>query len=291
MIRQLTVIGVGLIGGSLARILKQTGYCGTVVGCGRDATHLKKALELGVIDRFTVDVGEAVTGADMVVVAVPLGAMESCFRSMLGHLADDAVVTDVGSAKAAVIAAARNAFGQLPTGFVPGHPIAGTEKSGVEASFAELYEGKRVILTPLAESAPEAVAKVSAMWRQAGARVDEMSAAEHDETLAATSHLPQLFAYSLVNTLIGMDESKTIFHSAGTGFKDTTRLAASDPVMWRDIALANREAILVALDRYGETLAQLREMIQKGDGAALERSFNQAREARINFTNDVKNRT
>ncbi len=289
MIKRLTIIGVGLIGGSLARILKQKGYCHEVVGCGRDVAHLKKAQELGVIDRFTQSVVEAVSGADMVVVAVPLGAMESCFSAMVGHLAADAVITDVGSAKGAVIAAARRAFGQLPAGFVPGHPIAGTEKSGVDASFAELYQGRRVILTPLAESAPEAVAKTRAMWEQAGAHVDEMAAAEHDETLAATSHLPQLLAYSLVNTLINRDESEAIFHSAGSGFRDTTRLAASDPVMWRDIALANKTAILAAIDDYSKTVAQLRETIQKGDGTMLERSFNRARDARIKFMNDIKN--
>ena len=289
MIKQLTIIGVGLIGGSLARALKQKGYCHEVVGCGRDAASLQKALELGVIDRFTHDVAEAVSGADMVVVAAPLGAMESCFGSMVGHLSADAVITDVGSAKGSVIAAARRAFGQLPAGFVPGHPIAGTEKSGVEASFAELYQGRRVILTPLSESAPGAVAKTRAMWEQAGAHVDEMAVAEHDETLAATSHLPQLLAYSLVNTLINRDESEAIFHSVGTGFRDTTRLAASDPVMWRDVALANKAAILAAIDDYSGTLAQLREAIQKSDGAALERSFNRARKARVKFMNEVKN--
>ncbi len=288
MIKQLTIIGVGLIGGSLARALKQQGYCHEVVGCGRDVAQLQKALELGVIDRFSTNIGEAVSGADMIVVAVPLGAMESCFRAMVGHLAVDAIITDVGSAKGCVVTAARNAFGPLPAGFVPGHPIAGTEKSGVEASFAALYQGRRVILTPLAESAPAAVTKVRAMWEQAGAQVDEMEAGHHDEILAATSHLPQLLAYSLVNTLIDMDKSEAIFRFAGTGFRDTTRLAGSDPVMWRDISLANKDAILTMLDRYGNVLQQLRDAIQKGDGTALEHFFSCAKTARTNFMYEIK---
>ncbi len=290
MIKQLTIIGVGLIGGSLARALKQQGYCHEVVGCGRDIAQLQKALALGVIDRFSTDVGEAVSGADMVVVAVPLGAMESCFHAMIGHLAVDAVITDVGSAKQCVVTAAQNAFGQLPPGFVPGHPIAGTEKSGVEASFATLYQGRRVILTPLPESAPAAVIKVRAMWEQAGAQVDEMAVRHHDELLAATSHLPQLLAYSLVNTLVNMDESEAIFRFAGSGFRDTTRLAGSDPVMWRDIALANKDAILTMIDRYNDTLQQLRDAIQKGDSAALEYCFSRARTARANFMYEIKDK-
>lgn len=288
MIKQLTIIGVGLIGGSLARALKQRGYCNEVVGCGRDGSHLQKAVELGVIDRFSTDIGEAVTGADMVVVAVPLGAMESCFRAMIGHLAADAVITDVGSAKGGVVTAARAAFGELPAGFVPGHPIAGTEKSGVEASFAELYQQRRVIITPLAESAPEAVAKVRSMWQQTGAVVDEMDAAHHDEVFAATSHLPHLLAFSLVNTLVNMDESEEIFRYAASGFRDTTRIASSDPVMWRDISLANRDAILVMLDRYSQELELLKSAVRDADGESLRLAFARAKAARDRFMNQIK---
>ena len=283
MIKQLTIIGVGLIGGSLARALKQAGYCGEIVGCGRDAEHLQKALELGVIDRFSTDVAEAVTGSDMVVVAVPLGAMEACFRAMNGYLSADAVLTDVGSAKASVVAAAKKAFNELPTGFVPGHPIAGTEQSGVEASFAELYQGRRVILTPIAESMPEATAKVTAMWQQVGATVDEMSVTHHDEILAATSHLPHLLAYGLVDSLVGMDDSEEIFQFAAGGFRDFTRIASSDPVMWRDICLANRDALLKVLERYNQDLQVLTASIREQDSEALEIFFSRAKAARDRY--------
>lgn len=291
MIKQLTIIGVGLIGGSLARALKQQGYCHEVVGCGRDVTHLRKALELGVIDRFSTNVGEAVTGADMIVVAVPLGAMESCFRAMIGYLAADAVITDVGSAKGCVVAAARAAFGELPAGFVPGHPIAGTEKSGVEASFAELFKDRRVIVTPVVESAPDAVAKVRVMWERSGALVEEMGVEHHDEVLAATSHLPHLLAFSLVNTLTGMDGGEAMLRYAASGFRDTSRLASSDPVMWRDICLANQGAILAMLDRYAETLGQLRDLIRQADGEALKSTFARAKEVRDRFNNQIHNQS
>ena len=289
MIRQLTIIGVGLIGGSLARALKHQGYCREVVGCSRDAAHLQKAVELGVIDRFSTDIGEAVMGADMIVVAVPLGAMESCFRAMLGHLAPDAVITDAGSAKECVIKAARAAFGELPSGFVPGHPIAGTEKSGVEASFAELYQNRRVIITPVAESALDAVTKVRAMWEKTGAVVDEMNASHHDEIFAATSHLPHLLAFALVNTLVGMDESEEIFRYAASGFKDTTRIASSDPVMWRDISLANRDAILDMIDRYSQELIAVRRAVDSSDSEALREYFAQAQAVRNRFMNQTNN--
>ncbi len=288
MIQRLTIIGVGLIGGSLARALKQAGYCREVVGCSRNVAHLQKALALGVIDRFSTDVVEAASGADMIVVAVPLGAMESCFRSMAGHLADGAVITDVGSAKASVVAAAKRAFGALPSGFVPGHPIAGTEKSGVEASFAELYQGRRVIVTPVEQSSPQAVAKVRAMWQQAGAIVDEMTIEHHDEVLAATSHLPHLLAFGLVDTLVSMDESEDIFRFAAGGFRDFTRIASSDPVMWRDICLANHEAMLSVLGRYQKELKALTASIKNMDGDALEAVFSRAKSARDRFVEQLE---
>ncbi|MFC1751334.1 prephenate dehydrogenase [Pseudomonadota bacterium] len=289
MIRQLTIIGVGLIGGSLARALKEAGYCHEVVGCGRDATHLQKAVDLGVIDRFSTEVAEAVAGADMIVVAVPLGAMESCFSSMIGHLAEDAVITDAGSAKASVVEAAERAFKTLPAGFVPGHPIAGTERSGVEASFAELYQGRRVIVTPVEQSSSEAVSKVIAMWEKAGATVDTMAVTHHDEVLAATSHLPHLLAFGLVDTLINMDESEEIFRFAAGGFRDFTRIASSNPPMWRDIFLANREAMLAVLDRYQKDLEQLKASIEDSDGDAMEAVFSRAKSARDRFAKQLEN--
>ncbi len=280
MIKQLTIIGVGLIGGSLARALKQVAYCKEIVGCGRDAKHLARAVELGVIDRYSTSVADAVQGADMVVVAVPLGVMEALFREMKPHLAEGAVITDVGSAKASVVTAALSAFGKLPAGFVPAHPIAGNEKSGVEASFAELFQQRRVIITPLDDSSPGAVEQVRAMWHQAGAVVDEMAVARHDEILAATSHLPHMLAYALVDTLLNLDESEEVLRFSAGGFRDFTRIASSDPVMWRDISLANRDALVVLLERFSQDLERLTEQVRRGDGEALKRLFERAKTAR-----------
>jgi len=290
MIKQLTIIGVGLIGGSLARAMKQAGYCQSVVGCGRTEAELQRAVELGVIDRYSTDIAEAVQGADVVLLAVPLGAMESCFRAMQGHLKADAVITDAGSAKASVVAAARAVFVDgLPTGFVPGHPIAGNEQSGVEASFVELYQGRRVILTPLESSSADAVETVRRMWQQAGATVDEMVVDHHDEVLAATSHLPHMLAYGLVDTLVSMDESEEIFCLAAGGFRDFTRIASSDPVVWRDICLANRTALLAIMERYQADLEKLTQLVRDADGEALGEIFQRAKSARDRFVDQLEN--
>ena len=280
MIRRLCIIGVGLIGGSLARALRQADYVQEIVGSSRRAEHLQEAVELGVIDRFDTDAARAVQGADMVVVCVPLGAMEQTFRCIAPALAPDAVVTDAGSAKASVVAAARAAFGRIPGGFVPGHPIAGTEKSGVAASFADLYRHRMVILTPLAETDPAATARVQAMWEVAGAEVQCMDVEHHDDVLAATSHLPHLLAFQMVDTLARMSDEDEIFRYAAGGFRDFTRIASSDPVMWRDICLANDRAVLLMLERYQQDLSRLAEAIRAGDGVELERVFRNAKAAR-----------
>jgi len=279
-IKQLTIIGVGLIGGSLARAARRAGICGEIVGCGRSRENLQQACELGVIDRMEQDPARAVQGADLVVVAVPLGAMESVLEQIAPYLAADAVLTDVGSAKASVAAAARRALGAHVSRFVPGHPIAGTEQSGVGASFAELFEGRCVILTPLPESEAQAVARVKALWEICGARVVEMDIAHHDEILAATSHLPHLLAYTLVDTLARMDDSEEIFRYAAGGFRDFTRIASSDPVMWRDICLANREAIVPMLERFAKDLEALTESVRQGDGERLLALFSRAKAVR-----------
>ena len=280
MIRRLCIIGVGLIGGSLARALRRAGLVGEIVGSGRRSEHLQQAVDLGVIDRFDTDAAKAVQGADMVVVCVPLGAMEQVFTTILPALAADAVVTDAGSAKASVVKAARAGFGKLPVWFVPGHPIAGTEKSGVAASFAELYQGRRVILTPLENTDPAATAKVQAMWEAAGAEVQCMGVEHHDDVLAATSHLPHVLAFQMVDTLARMSDEDEIFRYAAGGFRDFTRIASSDPVMWRDICLANDRAVLKMLERYSSDLDRLAETIRTGDGAELERVFRNAKAAR-----------
>ncbi len=284
MIKRLAIIGVGLIGGSLARAVRRAGLCEEIVGSGREVAQLRKAVELGVIDRYDVDIASAVHDADMVVVAVPLGAMEQVLRALAGHVRPDTIITDVGSAKASVVTAARNVFGEVPANFVPGHPIAGTEKNGVEASFAELFQGRRVILTPLPHTDAYALAQVHLLWRTAGAEVVEMGVEHHDEVLAATSHLPHILAYSLVDTLVrmdaGMDNSEEIFRFAAGGFRDFTRIASSDPVMWRDICLANRLAIITLLERFRGDLDALMDLIRAGDSERILAVFSRAKAAR-----------
>ena len=283
MIRRLCILGVGLIGGSLARALKRAGACAEVVGCGRDEASLRRAVELGVIDRYDTDPARAVAGAELVVLAVPLGVMEPVLRAIAPALDARAVITDVGSAKGSVVAAAAAVFGALPARFVPGHPIAGTEKSGVEASFADLFVRRRVILTPLPETDLAAHATVRWMWEQAGAEVVDMAVAHHDEVLAATSHLPHVLAYALVDSLARMQEQAEIFRYAAGGFRDFTRIASSDPAMWRDICLANRAALVGMLDRFSDDLAQLRDAIEREDGATVAEVFTRAKTARDRF--------
>lgn len=287
LIRRLAVIGVGLIGGSLVRALRAVGEVGEVVGCGRGKPNLERALELGVIDRYTHQVDEAVQDADLVFLAVPLGAMGHAFRSMRDHLRPDAVITDGGSAKACVVEACRDAFGKLPPGFVPGHPIAGTEQSGVEASFAELYRNRRVILTPTGFTSPAALDKVERMWRLCGAEVTQMTVEHHDEVLAATSHLPHMLAFSLVDTLAGMKENDEIFRYAAGGFRDFTRIASSNPVMWRDICVANKKALGSVMAYYIDEMKELADAVNRGDADHLQKIFNRAKEARDRYIDGI----
>lgn len=280
LVRQLTIIGVGLIGGSLSRALRQAGAVEEVVGCGRSSEHLQRAQSLGVVDRWTLSPADAVKDADLVVLAVPVGAMVALFGAIKPALRAQAVVTDVGSTKLSVIEAAHTVFGCCPANFVPGHPIAGTEQTGVEASFAELFRERRVILTPSAETDPAAIAKVRAMWQLTGAQLGEMSAEHHDEVLAATSHLPHVLAYALVDHLAAMDDRREIFAYAAGGFRDFTRIASSNPEMWRDIACANRAALTAVLDGYLADLEQLRDAIARNDAGTLLAIFRRAKQAR-----------
>lgn len=288
MIRRLAVIGVGLIGGSLARALRSAGKVGEVVGCGRSAGNLERALELGVIDRYSHDPGAAVEGADMVFLAVPLGAMTSSFQAIRDRLAEGAIVTDGGSVKGSVVADAVSVFGSAPPRLVPGHPIAGTEHSGVEASFPELYRGRRVILTPLSGTDPDAVGQVEQMWRACGAQVCRMSVAHHDEILAATSHLPHMLAFGLVDALSQMRENDEIFRYAAGGFRDFTRIASSNPVMWRDICMSNREALGILLADFSSEMADLASAIRRGDGEHLLAVFQRAKDARDRFVDGAR---
>ncbi len=279
-IPQLSVVGVGLIGGSLALALKAAGVVGEVVGIGRGQANLDKALELGVVDRITQDLAEGVTGADLVFLATPVLTLAQVAASCAPHMKPGAVLTDGGSVKASV---ARDIEPLMPAGvhFVPGHPIAGTENSGAEAAFATLYHGRRCILTPTAHTDSAALELVRQVWEIAGSEVVMMDVEKHDRILAAISHLPHMVAYSLVNAVGSYDryEENILEFSAG-GFRDFTRIASSDPTMWRDIALTNRDALLEMMELCETFLTELKEDIRKGEGDKLYEFFLRSKELR-----------
>ena len=280
LIRRLVIIGVGLIGGSLARVLRAKGEVGEIVGVGRGAANLARAVELGVIDRFTHDPVAAVEGADMVFLAIPVCSITAMTARIAPFLTPGCVVTDGGSVKGEIVSACEPLM--LPgTFFVGGHPIAGTEKSGVEASFPTLYEGRRCIITPSPDTDPDAMAKVVRMWEITGSEVVLMDTAKHDRVLAAISHLPHMVAYSLVNAVGDYDRfDESILKYTAGGFKDFTRIASSDPAMWRDIAMMNREGILELTDFFAAYLAELRALVEKGDARGLEEFFTRSKEKR-----------
>ncbi|MES1926910.1 prephenate dehydrogenase/arogenate dehydrogenase family protein [Salinisphaera sp. T31B1] len=284
------IVGLGLIGGSIARGLRQAGHRGRLTGCVVDAADVATAERLGLVDHVSTELGEAVAGAALVIVAVPVGAMASVFAELGAHLGADTAVTDVGSTKMSVIADARAGLGKAIGRFVPGHPIAGTEHSGLEAGVAGLFNQRRVILAPTPETDADALARVEAFWQSLGAQISEMDAAHHDEVLAATSHLPHVLAFALVDTLARMAERTEIFAYAAGGFADFTRIASSDPALWSDIVTANRQAIGPVLDRYIGDLEQLRAAIAAHDGDTLVAAFGRAKQARDRFaqrsTND-----
>ncbi len=291
LIKRLSIIGVGLIGGSLARALRAAGEVGEIVGCGRGRANLEEAVKLGVIDSYTHNVSEAVEGADMIFMAVPLGAMRDTFVAMQGHLLDGAIITDGGSSKGSVVEDCRAVFGKDLPEFVPGHPIAGTENSGVESSFAELYQNRRVILTPTENTSSNAVQRVTAMWEECGGDVTIMSVEHHDEVLAATSHLPHMLAFALVDSLARMKENDEIFRYAAGGFRDFTRIASSSPVMWRDICIANRYALSAIMKGYIGDMNELAETIAQGDGERLLEIFERAKESRDKYVDGILDST
>ena len=280
---RLVVVGLGLIGGSFAKGMRESGLCAEVVGVDLDAASRALAVELGVVDRCETDLALACKGADVIQLAVPILAMEKMLVLLAGMDLGPAILTDVGSAKGNVVRAATQAFGGMPARFVPGHPIAGSEQSGVEASDANLFERHKVILTPVAETDAASLAVVDAMWRALGADVEHMQVERHDEVLAATSHLPHLLAFGLVDSLAKRNENLDIFRYAAGGFRDFTRIAGSDPVMWHDIFLANREAVLRTLDTFRTDLDALRDAVDAGDGHQLLGVFTRARVAREHF--------
>lgn len=280
MIDKLAIVGLGLIGGSLARALKKKGCVAEVIGTGRRAASLIKAQELGVIDRWTLDLGEAVAQADIVVIATPTLIAEKVLADLKPYMRKNLIVTDVASVKGSLVDAARKIFGELPSQFVPGHPIAGSEQSGVEASREDLYVNHRVILTPTETTGTGALAVIRAMWENTGAEVLDMPVEEHDRVLAATSHLPHVLAYALVDALASNGSAEKIFKFAAGGFRDFTRIASSDPVMWHDIVRANRDAVLSSMDDFSARLAELRTAIELDDSAEILDTFTRAKAAR-----------
>lgn len=280
MIKKLVIFGVGLIGGSLALALRQANYCQEIVGCSRNAGHLQKAIDLGVIDRYELDAARAVQGADMVLLAVPMGAMEAVLQQIKPALEATCILTDAGSTKGSIVEQVAAVMGPDYRQFVPGHPIAGREQSGVEAALATLYQGRRVILTPDDSTDLAALQAVTAMWEVTGALVEHMPVALHDEVLAATSHLPHVLAFSLVDTLLNMPQREDILRYAAGGFRDFTRIASSDPTMWRDVCLYNREALLAMIAALQTNLSEFAAAIEHQDGADLYRRMDKAKQAR-----------
>jgi len=278
--KRMAVIGVGLIGGSLARILRQQGEVGEIVGIGRTEPNLQRAVELGVIDRYCQDPCQGVQGADLVFLATPVCAIASVLEKIAPYLAPGCVVTDGGSVKESVVAACEPLM-PVGTSFVGGHPIAGTEKSGVDASFATLFAGKRCIITPTGKTDQLALQKVLRMWKLAGSDVVQMDAHKHDRIVAAISHLPHMVAYSLVNAVDGYDrfDESILKYSAG-GFRDFTRIASSDPAMWRDIALMNGPGIMEMMDFFSDYFGQLRTLVENADGAGLQKFFAESKRSR-----------
>jgi prephenate dehydrogenase len=277
---KVVVCGVGLIGGSFALAIKSAlvgRRCPRIVGMGRSRAPLEQALHLGVIDAIGADWASALKGADLVLLGMPVGQMAPVMQAMLPHLEPHTLVTDGGSTKSDVVAAARATFGRRIGQFIPGHPIAGAEKSGVTAAKADLYRGKRVVLTPLPENKPADVQKLRTVWEICGARVSELAPAEHDSVFAAVSHLPHLLAFALVHDLAQRDNAAQLFSFAASGFRDFTRIASSHPEMWRDICLANRNALLKELDAYMLELLKTRVLLASADSAGLEAMFDVAR--------------
>ena len=279
-IDKLVICGVGLIGGSFALALRKAGLVNRIVGIGRRPEPLATAQQLGLIDEVCTDWALALEGAEVVLLAMPVGQMDAVTAAIAPHLGPDTIVTDAGSTKRDVIEAIYRHLGAQLANVVPAHPIAGAEKSGPTAARADLYKGRKVVVTPLPENRPEAVARVREMWAACGAVLHEMSPQEHDRVFAAVSHMPHLLAFGLVHDLAGRANAEQLFSYAAGGFRDFTRVAGSHPEMWRDICIANRHSILAELDAYLSELAYLRALLVAGDGPALEAVFDEASRAR-----------
>lgn len=282
-IKTLALIGAGLIGGSLALALRARLPDLQVRVFDLVETHSRAAVQLGIATQACGDPASAVRGADLVVLAAPVGALPALFATLRPHLADHAIVTDVGSTKANVLVAARQELGSAFSRFVPGHPISGAERSGPSAAQPDLFRGRRVVLTPVVETDASALARVTQVWESTGASVFLLEAAQHDAVFASVSHLPHLLSFALVDELAARPDAALLFSYAAGGFRDFTRIAASHPDMWRDIALDNRDALLAELDAYLGAVQTLRDRVAAGDGPALHACFDRARVARLRW--------
>lgn len=282
--KKIIIFGVGLIGGSFALALRRANAVGEVVGFGRSAETLKQAQQLGIIHRIGVDVRVEVSDADLILLATPVGQMPAIMAQIVPHLGAHTLVTDGGSTKCDVVQHAYENFGVHVKQFVPAHPIAGGEKSGAAAAHAALYQGKKVVLTPLPENMPESVTRVQSAWELCGASVSELTPQQHDEVFAAVSHLPHLLSFALVHDISQRDNRDLLLSFAASGFRDFTRIAASSPEMWRDICLANREALLREVQQYADELYTVYQALEKSDAARLEEIFRVASGVRSNWT-------
>jgi len=278
MINKITIVGVGLIGGSLARALKEKNLAKTVFGYGRDRSRLEEAKKHNIIDDYSTQIEEAVYHADIIVIATPVGTFRNIFSEVKPLIVDDVIISDVGSTKTNIVDIAKEILGDKSQCFVPAHPIAGKEKSGFEASDGNLYIGKKVIITPIEDNSSESIQVIESMWKNVGAEVDFMSPQSHDDLLGMTSHLPHMLAFSLVNYLVDQNPSASIY--AGGGFKDFSRIASGDAVMWRDICLQNKDKIITHLRGYQSTVEELIDAIDQEESDKLELLFATAKKTR-----------
>lgn len=277
---KLVIFGVGLIGGSLALALKRSMPQLHTVGVGRPGESLQNALDLGVINELNTSAEQAMRDADIAIIAVPVAQTPNVLKSIAPHVGSNTVITDVGSTKSDVIDYAEAILGDQFSQFVPGHPIAGAEKSGVTAARADLFDGKNIVLTPTPLTNAMAKDKVRHMWAEAGANLTEMTAKQHDQIFAAVSHLPHLLAFALVDDLAARPNAEELFAFAASGFRDFTRIAGSSPEMWRDISLANRTALLEELEAYQASLIQLHTLLENRDAKGLQSLFEKASQVR-----------
>lgn len=286
--QHILVVGVGLIGGSLALALRKAGYAGHIAGVDRSEEALRRALELGLIDEAAVSLTEAAGKADLILVAAPVAQIGGILAAVRPVIRDGALITDVGSTKSDVVEAAYQALGDQIGCFIPAHPIAGREKNGPDAAVADLFAGKKLVITPLPENAGQDIDKVASMWQQCGAIIHLLSPEDHDNIFALISHLPHLLSYVLVDQAARHVRADLMFEYAASGFRDFTRIAGSSPEMWRDISLANRKQLLLELDGYLAELGKLRDMLVLADGKGLEAVYFRAQQARMNWIHTIE---